>query len=321
RSPEILDLIFDGLASGRDLIRMFSVDRQFHAVAREYMKRHFKVDRILKPFFLSNEADRFRHLQEDLGVVISGSAALQFFGRVEFAHSDLDLYVQKLSAPRLEEWLEEIGYTKKCTIARTNNEREDIAKNPYLMYVDQSIASVTTLERNDAIVQIIAVRSTVVETILNFGLTCVMNVITHREAISFYPDATFERREALVSHNELTPRSRVLFEKYRERGWTVLEYLSTAQRWDRKSDFYCASNATRTRCIGDKWCWVIRLPSQGFGTGLDLKYINTWALKYDLLGAYAGFTTLTQRNLAHSYVIALDMELVDKVYEIITEIK
>ncbi|TFK57929.1 hypothetical protein BDN72DRAFT_782725, partial [Pluteus cervinus] len=314
------DIIFDGLGC-RDLIRMFSVDRRFHAVAAEYMKRNFKVDRILKPFFFEDEVLPFRHLQEDLGVIISGSGALQFFDRVKFTGSDLDLYVHTTRAPRLEEWLEKIGFCKKLIIAWTDNEIEDVGRNPYMMYLDKSIASITNFTRHDAVVQVIAVRSAVIETILNFGLTCVMNVITHREAISFYPDATFERREALISHNELAPRSQNLFDKYRQRGWTIFDYLTTTQRWDRTSDFYCPSKPARVRCIGDKWCWIIRLPSEDFGAGHDLKYINTWSLRYDLLGAFMGFTVITQRNLAHSYVIALDMELIDKVYEILSEIK
>ncbi|TFK63286.1 hypothetical protein BDN72DRAFT_776064, partial [Pluteus cervinus] len=315
-----LDLIYDGLGA-RDLVRMFSVDRQFHAVAAEYMKRHWKVDRILKPFFFEEERLRFRHLQEEIGVVISGSAALQFFDRVKFENSDLDLYVHMACASRLEEWLEDIGFSKKVVVAWTGNEIEDVGRNPSMMYLDRSIAKITNFVRLEAVIQVIAVRDTVIETILNFGLTCVMNVITHCEAIAFYPDATFERREALVSHNEIEPRSQKLFNKYEERGWNILDYLSTAQRWDRKSDFYCASDAARVRCVGDKWCWVIRLPSDDFGPGQDLKHINTWVLKYDLLGANMGFTVLTQRNLAHSYVMALNMDLIEKVYEIISEIK
>ncbi|TFK61817.1 hypothetical protein BDN72DRAFT_734672, partial [Pluteus cervinus] len=254
-----LDIIFDGLGN-RDLIRMFFVNHQFRAVAAEYMKRHFKVDRILKPFFFDDEVLPFRRLQEDLGVVISGSAALQFFDRVTFTGSDLDLYVHHARAPRLEKWLGEMGFCKKPVVAWTDNEIEDVSNNPFMMYLDKSITSITNFKRLGVVVQVITVHATVIETILNFGLTCVMNVITHREAISFYPDATFERCEALISHNEIAPRSRNLFEKYQKRGWTILDYLTTAQRWDRKSDFYCPSKSTRTRCVGDKWCWIVRLP-------------------------------------------------------------
>ncbi|TFK69380.1 hypothetical protein BDN72DRAFT_945701 [Pluteus cervinus] len=258
---------------------MFFVDHKFRDVAADYMKRHFKVDRILKPFFFEEEVLPFRHLQEDLGVVISGSAALQFFDRVKFAGSDLDLYVHHSRAPRLMKWLEENGFCKKVIVAWTDNESEDVTRDPFMMYLDKSIASITNFKRFDAVVQVIAVQTTVIETVLNFGLTCVMNIITHREAISFYPDATFERREALISHNELAPKSRNLFDKYQKRGWTILDYLTTAQRWDRKSDFYCASKPARIRCVGDKRCWIIRLPSKEFGVGHDLKHINTWVLK------------------------------------------
>lgn len=75
------------------------------------MQHAFSVDKLLSPYFTSTEVIRFRKLQCDTGALISGSTALQFFDRVTYSESDLDVYVEHRFSRTLAEWLLEIGYT------------------------------------------------------------------------------------------------------------------------------------------------------------------------------------------------------------------
>lgn len=65
--------------------------RSVRAAVREYMRRSFKINRILSRFFTSPLS--FRQIQAETGTLIFGSSILQFFDRSFYPKSDLDIYV------------------------------------------------------------------------------------------------------------------------------------------------------------------------------------------------------------------------------------
>ncbi|KAF4563771.1 hypothetical protein EYR36_003013 [Pleurotus pulmonarius] len=86
--------------------------KAIYAEVQGYYERNYSLKPILEPFIPSMYIPAFRRLQKENGLVISGSVALQFFTRVTYPESDLDLYVEYASAFEVGKWLEsEVGCT------------------------------------------------------------------------------------------------------------------------------------------------------------------------------------------------------------------
>lgn len=75
-----------------------------------YIRRTFKLERLLGPFFSETQILEFRRLQFETGALISGSTALQFFDRSFYPDSDLDIYVHFENMREIALWLDSIGY-------------------------------------------------------------------------------------------------------------------------------------------------------------------------------------------------------------------
>ena len=69
-----------------------------------------RANEMIDRYFTPLEITYFRELQATTGTIISGSTALQFFDRTDYANSDLDLYVEHSSARPIATWLQNIGY-------------------------------------------------------------------------------------------------------------------------------------------------------------------------------------------------------------------
>ncbi|TFK60847.1 hypothetical protein BDN72DRAFT_723654, partial [Pluteus cervinus] len=243
-----------------DLIRFASINVWARDLVSGYMAEHFSIYKLLEPFFHSPDITALRKLQQELGVVISGSQALQFFDRRTFEDSDLDLYAHSTVSPRVEAWLSSVGYKRAVIVERPEVAREGQRIDSFYEGPITRVATFhSRLPSRSRTVQVISTRDTVMEVILAFPITCVMNVITHQEAISFYPIATLDRREALVNTMSFSHNREAFFDKYRDRGWSITETLHPARRINERSDFYCPPNSTRTRYVGDKRCWIITL--------------------------------------------------------------
>ncbi|KAJ3720686.1 hypothetical protein C8R42DRAFT_538107, partial [Lentinula raphanica] len=164
------------------------------------------IYRILSAYFTRDEVDSFRNLQAVTGMVISGSSALQFFNREVYDtndhRSDLDTYCVLSKCDAVGDWLLSHNYEyqpqrnqlpcfaddwkktqeSKSTSIDTNLESE--------RYPSRTFASVWNFIRDGRTVQVIAVKVSVVESILSFHSTCVMNIITHRAAYCLFAKAT-----------------------------------------------------------------------------------------------------------------------------------
>lgn len=99
-----------------------------------------------------------------------------------------------------------------------------------------------------------------------------MNILTHKTAYSLFPDATFNKREALVistsgAHQEAARQ------KYAYRGWTMVAFDTLPKKeypW-RRSDFHAGF-----RWIGDDRTWRIPLdPPSAYHNDLSDVLVHT----------------------------------------------
>ena len=104
------ELLFDSMRAG-DLLRYSRVSSQTQDAVQSYIRRTFRLERILAPYFKSeDEILQFRYFQQRTGMILSGSSALQFFDRTDYPESDLDLYVPIDYAKPIAAWLKNMGY-------------------------------------------------------------------------------------------------------------------------------------------------------------------------------------------------------------------
>ncbi|KAF4566487.1 hypothetical protein EYR36_011914 [Pleurotus pulmonarius] len=277
----------------------------------------YSLDPILEPFISLEHIPAFRRLQAESGLVISGSAALQFFTRVTYPESDLDLYVEYEHAFEVGKWLEwDVGctalnhhgepqpfyqtyfrwtasdvqhcrfpLTKPCYTAlpgsRENAVPDDSSHSTRGNYSFKGIRAVVSFLSPDHSrkIQLIICRRNVMEVILGFHSTVVMNLITASHAYSLYGEETLERqislpvdsaRSALAIGNLEAAKS-----KYVARGWTMIPTQAEALRQK-------AFEGWTARRVGDSKCWVVNLPvgrTDLFKT-MDPLRKNEWALGY-----------------------------------------
>jgi len=274
------------------------------------MRRTFNLHRLLGRFFTENEMSYFRSLQSQTGLLISGSTALQFFERVFYPESDLDLYVEKRYSRVVVVWLISIGYTYEPRPGSDQSLQkalepvsEDFVHPLTEDYLNFGVVNVHNFHKSDpdCKIQLVVSRRSPLEPILTFHSTCVMNVISHEKAYSLYPRGTFNERRSLVlpRQDENEERSRAAREKYIARGWNMVQALTRDEILDPTSAFFPGG-----RYVGDSKCWTIpilpklQLPEGYIGTNSwDLNH-NTWADNADI-----SFTYLVDPLLRHSYLV------------------
>lgn len=103
----IVDTILD-VVSPVDAIHFASSCRLAKRSVTRYRSFVFNINRRLRRFF--HDPLAFRSLQAKTHTLISGSFALQFFDRSEYADSDLDLYTHPGFSRAVGHWLIDEGY-------------------------------------------------------------------------------------------------------------------------------------------------------------------------------------------------------------------
>lgn len=108
------DVILDALPPA-EIYRYSRTCKTAYVIAQSYIRRRFCIDNILGLYFSEKQIIEFRHLQFHTGMIISGSTALQFFNRLVYDDSDLDIYVDHRHRESVAIWLRDIGYIFKPT--------------------------------------------------------------------------------------------------------------------------------------------------------------------------------------------------------------
>ncbi|KAI0337787.1 hypothetical protein BDW22DRAFT_1348937 [Trametopsis cervina] len=181
-------------------------------VVEQYLRSAFNIERSLTAFF--EDVRGFRRLQRRAGLLISGSFALQFFGR-EQGYEFRPTRTQAQDAH---------------TVLRAD---EHGAVNGDYGYPTNGIFAVLSFEKTVKagqqrnVVQLIVAWRAPMEIILGFHSTCVLNVITADTAYAMYPWSTFEDMNNLVlidTPSQITPLA-----KYARRGWALTRELHFPQ--------------------------------------------------------------------------------------------
>ncbi|TRM61651.1 hypothetical protein BD626DRAFT_570850 [Schizophyllum amplum] len=251
----------------RDITQYGLASRETHRRVKSYYRRAFYLPRALESFFDNDhDIEEFRDIQRQTGLVISGSFALRFMGRLSFKPGDLDVYVKHTLAGVAGEFLTRAGYEYRPRRGQPSDFNDALAlyqtttedRNESGHYAAAAIVGaynfVNTKDDN-VIVQIITARTSPVDAILGFHSTAVMNMITHSSAISLYPRETFLNKRSLrIARNSTRPSAQAALVKYSQRGFDIVEELDVTEASDCEQEF-----GASYRYIGDDFTWEISL--------------------------------------------------------------
>jgi hypothetical protein len=320
-------------------LRYARVCHSAHDAVSSYLRRAFKLERLLNRYLSDKEILELRCLQFRTGAIISGSTALQFLDRSFYPNSDLDIYVQQDYKQEIASWLGIIGYkmlpTKGSTKTNLQHTMDEMAQLSDVPIVPPSSTiypgSFAILEFSRGFsenkVQLMITEGSPVASVLNFhssmfklfdpfysltpALACVMNFITYEKAYALYPRATFAARKSLVtsvfsrpSHAHQLSTERAL-EKYKARGWQIHRRMTKEMITEDSANF-----STGLRRVGDSKCWTMSiLPKLDFLPSTI--EANTWKLDHNqflnhnrFLGSAMKFVSYSEPHLRFIYTVA-----------------
>ncbi|EEB93766.1 hypothetical protein MPER_07538, partial [Moniliophthora perniciosa FA553] len=151
---------------------------------KRYLRRTYRLERVLLPYFSHEDIFRFRALQCHIGFIISGSTALSFFTGEDIPGSDLDLYVDRDYAGILVHFLLECQCTFNSPPYHVESDRTDdpwwtlatgrslfaaLSANPRISYAGEFIDTVlnfTTPGRKK--MQVVVARNSAIDVVLSF---------------------------------------------------------------------------------------------------------------------------------------------------------
>ncbi|KAI4519203.1 hypothetical protein K525DRAFT_258722 [Schizophyllum commune Loenen D] len=289
--PDTCDDYLCSCLTPLELVRYSRTCRDAYRAVKSHFQRAYNLKRTLSRFMSADEVDRFQLLQSETGTVISGSVALQFMGRYEFTSSDLDIYTEHRYARRVGDFLTSLGYQYKPRHTQSPSFTVEVARDELIPGVLAGFAGAGIYGSNamcgaynfvkpnypDDMIQLITARLGVMDLILDFHCTAVMNIITHRNAYALFPYETYHAKRALVARKTPARREETALAKYQTRGWKIRRSVYDAEADDPKREFGQA-----TRRVGDKMTWVVPLNQRGEQSALAIDTVvgNSWTLMY-----------------------------------------
>ncbi|KAI0649612.1 hypothetical protein C8Q79DRAFT_997722 [Trametes meyenii] len=246
-----------------------------------YIQVAYDINATLARFFTESNTSSFRTLQARMGTLISGSCALQFFDRVVYPDSDLDIYVYPQHRREVGNWI--LG----TRFAFAPSRSQDLAfahavahtENKGLHYAMPGVSSIFTFLRQTTgkplKVQIIVARRSPMEVILGFHSTCVMNVIAYNKAYCLFPRATLEERRSLLTWSSQGRAKRRIegLVKYSARGFRMLEFLEDNEVITSQPE---RSFPLKPRWMGDSDTW-------DEGAIMEFSLVDSPVLKYAIV--------------------------------------
>jgi len=167
-----------------------------------------EFEKITLPFHLTS-GPSIRRMMVDTGAVLSGSAALALLHPDDFVPNDLDFYVVAHGFAGVLVFIQNHGYK-----IRENLFSDGYGGNPSLIIVklvhpsSQKTINVMTGLQDHVVCMIASSHSTLV-----------MNYVAWYGLVSLYPEWTLNRAGLIVND---TPSTTLCFEKYKDRGFTLL---------------------------------------------------------------------------------------------------
>ncbi|KAL8823699.1 MAG: hypothetical protein Q9191_005627 [Dirinaria sp. TL-2023a] len=244
--------IFESIASLLNIADIASLSRtckQLSSFYQALLPAHWNVDRRLRRFVRDPKALRSQMGRHD--ALISGSFAVQFFERVTWKESDLDIFVeQRQGAIALENHL---CKKEDYDFVREGNVQEYLDVN--------GILSIRTLimqrpDSTEAKVQLIQTKhQPLLEILRGFYTTLVVNVITWNKAYALFPQPSFVHHKAYML-KPINDYFGKLVAKYDMRGWT-----SQGIVWP--EDKASHGSILEHRRLGDRFTWTVPFNTEG----------------------------------------------------------
>lgn len=235
-----------------EIIPLTRTCRALSPLYQTFLQRHWKITPHLTRFVSAPYA--FRAKLSEHNALISGSLALQFFMRVSWPDSDMDVYVQRgEDADALETYLFTAeGYELDTTRAGDNYSMPLVAETR--TYIRRKLDHEPNAEHSPRIQLVLTWFPPLRILFTDFSTTLCVNFLTAHAAYSVFPSPTFLHN---VSYplKALTPEIACFLPKYEDRGWKV-------KRWMPEEPVPGVSFLNR-RSIGDRYTWIIGLEGEG----------------------------------------------------------
>ncbi|KAJ3523940.1 hypothetical protein NMY22_g11218 [Coprinellus aureogranulatus] len=212
------------------------------AAVESYSQEVWNIDKFFSFWF--RRPQEFRRVLAETGAVVTGSQAIQYFDRQpQLPGSDLDIFTRVGGALPLMMFLTSQGYVKRLRCWPFSGDSYPAITEVFSITSSQNfrtgggdvgIVGVLDFEKARWVpkkgfmdakkVQVIIVnRPPIEQIVLRFHSTGVMNFITHKQAVSLFPFATFEKRIFYVS--KTTPMGDewkpAWIDKYSKRGFSI----------------------------------------------------------------------------------------------------
>ncbi|KAJ8502365.1 hypothetical protein ONZ45_g11831 [Pleurotus djamor] len=220
-----------------------------------YLQQVYSVDRLLSRHLYGRHIEGFREMQALTGLIISGSSVLNFLTLEADNTSDIDLYVPITGGEYVGAWLQRIGCiphykNQRISFFRTLQEKlrgvlnltlsdlrshtpqallQDIPLTPPRPSVYASILSdsnpyqsrqiltvVDFLSPKKTKIQLVICVGTVIDALLSFHSSHVMNFATAHACYCLFPEETIGLKTSLKFPNQ-NPRTVEAYKKYRSR--------------------------------------------------------------------------------------------------------
>ncbi|KAL8893571.1 MAG: hypothetical protein Q9192_005134 [Flavoplaca navasiana] len=242
----IFSCLCDHLSIG-GILALSKTCKDFSDIYDFLLPIQWNVDKRLQRFV--NDPVGLRSKMGELDALVSGSFAIQFFERVTWLSSDLDMYVKAgARAYALRTYLANSeGYTLQTT--------KGTGDLPYAMRQLTRIWKYTrpipgSEPEQVTEVHVIATSNNPINAILEgFYSTIVLNFITWNKAYTLCPLTTFIQKRGYLLH-ESDDYLASLVDKYTQRGWNI---QSTMRPEDQKVNHSVKAH----RRVGDQFTWKI----------------------------------------------------------------
>ncbi|KAK7036599.1 hypothetical protein VNI00_011532 [Paramarasmius palmivorus] len=123
----------------------------------------------------------------------------------------------------------------------------------FIIYTFKSVLAVYDFANKEGkVVQVVVVEREIMEAVLSFHSTLVMNIATATEVVSLYPKASFVEGEILYLND--TPATQLARAIYESRGWRR-KYLTAVDHLALDSEL-----SMKVRWFGDRHTWFQQLP-------------------------------------------------------------
>ncbi|KAF4630958.1 hypothetical protein G7Y89_g7175 [Cudoniella acicularis] len=267
-------VIFDNICRHMDpqgILSLRQTTKQLSGLFDSLFKTQWNVNRSLKRF-VDNPVG-LRSMLARHNALISGSFALQFFERVVWDDSDLDIYVHDddASINAMGQYLIQAeNYKFDSTFDWRSPDYQQHLKEvrevkTYLRETEDS----KTKENHPLKIQIIRTDATPLETILTgFYTTVIINFISWDSAWSVFPDLSFIKRKSYQLKN-LSEYYGILIGKYGRRGWRTLEDV-----WPEDTQYTKSLEPGKIRSVGDSKSWKIDLDTTDVSPGCPSSVVN-----------------------------------------------